>query len=103
MVERRLLMLCTGNYYRSRFAEELWRHLELTDPSGWRAESRGLLVAGGFVNVGPISPHALQALGLLGVRWAEPVRPPRQVERDDFLAATHVVAMSEAEHRRMVE
>jgi protein-tyrosine phosphatase len=98
----RLLFLCTGNYYRSRFAEELWGHLERQQPSGWRAESRGLWVARGLANVGPISPHAVRALDVAGVRLAEPMRPPHQVERGDFETSTCIVAMSESEHRGMM-
>jgi protein-tyrosine phosphatase len=100
---RRLLLLCTGNYYRSRFAEELWNHFERLEPSRWRAESRGLWVPAGFANIGPISPHALRALRTRGVQLVEPVRPPRQVEPEDFAAAAHIVAMCESEHRSMVE
>jgi protein-tyrosine phosphatase len=99
---RQILFLCTGNYYRSRFAEELWHHLERGEPSGWRAQSRGLRVAGGYANVGPISPHALHGLGERGVRLLEPMRPPRQVDGDDFIASAHVVALSLSEHREMV-
>jgi low molecular weight protein-tyrosine phosphatase len=100
--EKRLLFLCTGNYYRSRFAEELWRHLEQQEPSGWRAESRGLLVPDAFIHVAAISPHALHGLGVRGIRPPEPVRAPRQVESDDFVASARIVAMSESEHRSMV-
>jgi protein-tyrosine phosphatase len=100
---RAVLFLCTGNYYRSRFAEELWHHLESKDPSGWRAESRGLFVAQGPPNIGHISPYARYALGVEGVRLSEPVRQPRQVGREDLVACSHIVAMSESEHRRMVQ
>jgi protein-tyrosine phosphatase len=99
----RLLFLCTGNYYRSRFAEELWQHLESKEPSGWRAESRGLFVSQSLGNIGPISPYARHALGVEGIRLSEPVRPPRQVESEDLVACSHIVAMSESEHRSMVQ
>jgi protein-tyrosine phosphatase len=99
----RLLFLCTGNYYRSRFAEELWQHLESKEPSGWRAESRGLFVSQSLGNIGAISPYARHALGVEGIRLSEPVRPPRQVESEDFVACSHIVAMSESEHRSMVQ
>jgi protein-tyrosine phosphatase len=99
----RLLFLCTGNYYRSRFAEELWHHLESTEPSGWHAESRGLYVHPGLGNVGPISQYAQRALAGEGVRLSEPIRAPRQVESDDFGAFSLVVAMSDSEHRSMMQ
>ena len=37
-----LLFLCTGNYYRSRYAEELFNHRAAPAGLNWRAQSRGL-------------------------------------------------------------
>ena len=51
-----VLFLCTGNYYRSRFAEVLFNHVAGERGLGWRAESRGLDLAGGVNNMGPQSP-----------------------------------------------
>ena len=39
---KRVLFLCTGNYYRSRFAEILFNQLAPTRGLNWRADSRGL-------------------------------------------------------------
>lgn len=36
-----VLFLCTGNYYRSRFAEYLFNHLAEQQTLEWRAESLG--------------------------------------------------------------
>jgi protein-tyrosine phosphatase len=49
-----LLFLCSGNYYRSRFAEHLFNAIADRDQLPWRADSRGLVV-GRAGNVGPIS------------------------------------------------
>jgi protein-tyrosine phosphatase len=57
-----LLLLCTGNYYRSRYAEELFNHGAERIPLTWRAQSRGLAIERGINNVGPLSPFALEAL-----------------------------------------
>ena len=95
-----LLFLCTGNYYRSRFAEELWNHLELSQPTGWSAISRGLYAACAD-NIGPISIHALEGLAGRGIQLATPCRAPRQVELADLESSRLVVAMSDREHRRM--
>jgi protein-tyrosine phosphatase len=40
---RTVLFLCTGNYYRSRFAEELFNHRAHRAGLGWIVQSRGLL------------------------------------------------------------
>jgi len=99
----RVLFLCSGNYYRSRFAEVLFNHLARQANAAWIADSRGLRVQkDGIVNVGPISRHALEALAARGLdvpaeRW------PRQVTAEDFPTAQIVIALKEAEHRPMLE
>ena len=57
-----VLFLCTGNYYRSRFAEIVFNHFASSRSLDWRADSRGLAREFGAWNVGPISPYTLQAL-----------------------------------------
>ena len=39
---KRLLFLCTGNYYRSRYAEILFNAIASTIRLTWRADSCGL-------------------------------------------------------------
>ena len=57
-----ILFLCTGNYYRSRFAEEMFNHSAARASVDWTAQSRALAIERGHANVGPISPVVLQAL-----------------------------------------
>ena len=57
-----VLFLCTGNYYRSRFAEELFNHKAAASGIGWKAQSRALAIERGVHNVGPLSPFALHGL-----------------------------------------
>jgi protein-tyrosine phosphatase len=54
-----VLFLCTGNYYRSRFAEELFNHEAERASLPWIAQSRGLALERGTNNVGPIAPVVL--------------------------------------------
>jgi protein-tyrosine phosphatase len=98
----RILFLCTGNYYRSRFAEFVWNHMERQAPSGWQADSRGLCIALGAGNVGTVSLHTIRGLQRRGIDLAGPLRSPLQVELSDFTAFDRVVAMSASEHRKMV-
>ena len=100
--DQRLLFLCTGNYYRSRFAEALWNHSEGASPTGWSADSRGLCTALGLGNVGPISQHALRGLRARGIHLRDPIRSPQQVDESDFASANRVVAVCAAEHRPMM-
>ena len=62
MTTSRILFLCTGNYYRSRYAEELFNYHAKNAGLDWRAFSRGLAERGSPDNVGPMSPFALDAL-----------------------------------------
>ena len=39
--EKTVLFLCTGNYYRSRFAEALFDSVAVRMGLPWRASSRG--------------------------------------------------------------
>ena len=99
---RQILFLCTGNYYRSRFAEELFNHLARQAGLDWAATSRGL-APDPVCNVGPISRHAAKALHVRGLSPVEPVRPPAELSESDLAAADLVIALKEAEHRRMLQ
>jgi len=76
--------------------------MERQAPSGWQATSRGLCIALGLGNVGPVSHHALRGLQARGINLVEPIRAPLQVEGSDFAASACVIAMSGSEHRKMV-
>ena len=104
MVDRvkTVLFLCTGNYYRSRFAEELFNHRAERAGLDWRAHSRGLALERGSHNVGPISPFALQALKKLEITARGADRFPQQCTAGDFTAANFVIAVKEAEHRPLM-
>src|SRR5438067_2061883 len=69
------LFLCTGNYYRSRFAEILFNHRASHLRLDWRAESRGLKI-GWLGNIGAISPDAIATLEARGIRCATVERMP---------------------------
>jgi protein-tyrosine phosphatase len=79
---RQVLFLCTGNYYRSRFAEELFNHL---------AAAREL-----------ISSDSLAALRRLGIDLPEPIRAPRGICLDDLSRSERIIALKEAEHRPLL-
>src|SRR5689334_14306119 len=97
--EKAVLFLCTGNYYRSRFAEILFNSVAGRMGLPWRASSRGLALERGVNNVGPMAASAVQALEALGVRAAEAVsRPPAQVTTGDLGGAALIVALKHAEH-----
>ena len=97
--EKTVLFLCTGNYYRSRFAEVLFNSVAGKMGLPWRASSRGLALERGVNNVGPMEVSAGKALEARGLRAvAEFGRFPIQATVEDFEAAHWIVALKEAEH-----
>lgn len=99
---RTVLFLCTGNYYRSRFAEELFNHKAAATGLAWQAQSRALAIERGVYNIGPLSSYALQALQARGCSPTGGSRMPRQCVANDFESAQRIIALNEPEHRPLV-
>jgi protein-tyrosine-phosphatase len=73
-IDRTVLFLCTGNYYRSRFAEVLFNSVAGRMRLPWQASSRGLALERGVNNVGPMAVSALTSLEALAChRRCEPL------------------------------
>lgn len=96
-----LLFLCTGNYYRSRYAEILFNVQAEQAGLAWQAVSRGLAPDPSYS--GPISRHTIAALTRQAIQYDQHLRFPIAVTDSDFEQADHVIAVKEAEHRRMIE
>ena len=96
-----VLFLCTGNYYRSRFAEVYFNCHAERRGLAWRAFSRGLALTS--CNIGPISEHTMARLRALGIHPAGCDRMPLDLALDDLEAAHHVIAVKEAEHRPLMQ
>jgi protein-tyrosine phosphatase len=97
-----VLFLCSGNYYRSRFAELLFNHLITHTGLRYRADSAGLWPNCRAYNVGPISSDTVAALRTRGVPLPELHRVPRDVTEADIRGAAVTIALKEAEHRKVV-
>src|SRR5712691_4471296 len=99
-----VLFLCTGNFYRSRFAEVLFNSVASKMGLAWRASSRALALERGVNNVGPMAVSAIAALEALGVLDNDAVaRFPVPVMLDDFEGADRVVALKQAEHLPLLQ
>ena len=97
-----VLFLCTGNYYRSRYAEIVFNHLAAQKQLNWFADSRGLEASAGR-NVGPISTFALERLTRQGILINKPIRFPMQLEEKDLQEAGLIIAVNRVEHQPMME
>jgi protein-tyrosine phosphatase len=103
MLSRRILFLCTGNYYRSRMAEEYFNARARELKIDWRSDSRGLASdKHGSGNVGPMSDDARRMLERAGVQINKGKRMPLKVLESDLSEAEIVVAMSRREHLEML-
>lgn len=98
-----VLFLCTGNYYRSRFAEVLFNSVAGKMGLPWQARSKGLALERGVHNVGPMATSAVRALEALGVRNpADCGRFPAAATADDFARADLIVALKDVEHEPLL-
>lgn len=98
---REVLFICTGNYYRSRFAEALFNVTAERRGVDWRAFSRGLathLVSG----QGEISLHTRVALAARNIPLRYTGAHPTQLTREDLERAARVIAIKELEHRPLI-
>jgi protein-tyrosine phosphatase len=100
-MENRVLFICTGNYYRSRFAEAVFNHHAEVLGLPWRAFSRGLaihLVPPEFV----LSPQTREHLNArkMELRHTAPYRA--QLSEEDLSLSDIIVALKDDEHRPMI-
>jgi protein-tyrosine phosphatase len=100
---RSVLFICTGNYYRSRYAEEYFNYCARNRLPGWTAHSKGLARDMSKTgNVGPMSLHALRALADRGVDPLAATRFPETVQERDFDIHSRIVLLSRSEHEPMM-
>lgn len=98
-----VLFICTGNYYRSRFAEYWFNHLAPMRAPDWIAGSAGLRPDfAQRYNVGPLSPDARRALDARRVELPDPPPMPRPLTAADLAAADLAIALDDPEHRPMM-
>ncbi len=99
---QRVLFLCSGNYYRSRFAEHLFNHLAEAQGLPYHAVSAGLWPECHTRNPGPMSRDSIAALRERGIALPAELRSPRDVQASDIAEAALTIAVKEAEHRSIV-
>ena len=100
-MKSRVLFICTGNYYRSRFAEAVFNHHAETLALPWQAFSRGLaihLLPPQFL----LSPQTQEFLAAreIDLRHTAPGRA--QLSEADLTGAELIIALKDDEHRPMM-
>ena len=98
-----ILFICTGNYYRSRYAEMYFNVLVSELNLDWIATSRGLAIEFNSGNVGPIAPRVLERLAKNGIILDSNIRYPVKLVEDDLKTADLVIALFEPEHRPLMQ
>jgi protein-tyrosine phosphatase len=99
---RHILFLCTGNYFRSRFAELYFNQLAAEADLDVRATSAGLAPECHTRNPGPISSHTRAGLRARGIEITDP-RAPCDVTEQELDRAALIIAVKESEHRPMID
>ena len=99
-VTKKVLFICTGNFYRSRFAEAVFNFHADQRKLPWQAYSRGLAIhwADGFLS--PFTEAALSERQI-PVRHTGPGRI--QLTEKDLESADLRIALDRAEHLDMME
>ena len=97
---RRILFICTGNIYRSRFAEALFNHHAGRAGLEWEASSRGLQID---LASGILAPQTRDALLERGISLHHTARESTALEESDLTGAALVVALNREEHQPMMK
>ena len=96
----KLLFLCTGNYYRSRFSEIYFAHLARQHNLRWEADSCGLALDPR--NTGPLSHFTIDECNRMKLA-IDMQRFPRPLTLEDLERSHRVIAVKEAEHRPLMQ
>ena len=92
---QRVLFICTGNYYRSRFAEALFNFEAERQGLEWSAYSRGLRI---HLAPDEISPFTEETMMTHRIPRDYTALEPRALHETDLASATLVIALKRAEH-----
>jgi protein-tyrosine phosphatase len=95
-----VLFICTGNIFRSRFAEAVFNHRAEAAGLGWCAFSRGLDPE--VTDFDGISNHLRDALDSRGIALQNTAATKNALTAEDLEMTRLIIALSENEHRPVV-
>jgi protein-tyrosine phosphatase len=101
-VHSTILFICTGNYYRSRFAEALFNHHATERGMPWRAVSRGLAIDR-VTEQDSLSCITVEALSRRGIDRRHTSLEKTALKSQDLIGASLIIALCEVEHRPMID
>ena len=96
---RSVLFICTGNFYRSRFAEAVFNHHAELRQIPWQAFSRGLAV---HLVEGNLSEFTSEALSTRKIELRHTGSGRIQLSAEDLLQSNYRIAMDRSEHLQMM-
>ncbi|MDE1169843.1 MAG: hypothetical protein PW734_01315 [Verrucomicrobium sp.] len=97
---KEILFICTGNYYRSRFAEAMFNHGAEARNLPWRAFSRGLAI---HLVQDALSPHTHKALHARQVPLRHTAPDRQSLTESDLKRAARTIALKRVEHLPMMQ
>jgi protein-tyrosine phosphatase len=98
--QQQVLFVCTGNHYRSRFAEALFNQKAQKGKLSWRAISRGLNLVPSQHGISSLARRELVQRGVSSELWKG---EPKALTEEDLEKSDWIILMDEAEHRPMLE
>lgn len=94
-----VLFLCTGNFYRSRYAEALFNYEAPIRGLQWRAHSAGFRP---HLATEDLSHYVEEQLATRGISADHTRQLPGKVTVEELTEAALVIALYESEHRPMM-
>mgnify|MGYP001284730687 CR=1 FL=1 len=103
---KKILFVCSGNYYRSRFAEAYFNYLSDMFSLDIKSESRGLAIhfadelAEEFGEISKDTRERCNALGIPETYWQ---KDRESLKREDFDSFNQIICLDLEEHAPMVK
>jgi protein-tyrosine phosphatase len=98
--QKQVTFVCTGNYYRSRFAEALFNQKAQAANLNWHASSRGLNLVPWQLGISHFTKEELVKRAVPKEFWSS---TPKKLTKSDVAESDCIIFMDETEHRRLFE